>query len=87
MNDSNTDVCQHRVARASGPPDYLKDLAEIRSAVFGNTHPEKSLLVRMERVESRLAAIQKLSLATLCGVGTLLLKFIGTWLESLLRSS
>ncbi|MBU0637797.1 MAG: hypothetical protein KKB50_02955 [Planctomycetes bacterium] len=50
-------------------PMCLKDVREIRSVVFGNNHPEKSLLVRMERVESRLAAIQKLSLATLCGVG------------------
>ncbi|HPM23987.1 MAG TPA: hypothetical protein PLP66_08765 [Phycisphaerae bacterium] len=68
-------------------PTCLKDVREIRSAVFGNNHPEKSLLVRMERVESRLAAIQKLSLATLCGVGTLLLKFIGAWIEGLMKGS
>ncbi|MBP9024763.1 MAG: hypothetical protein KBH81_01305 [Phycisphaerae bacterium] len=68
-------------------PDCLKDVREIRSVVFGNGHPEKSLLVRMERVESRLAVIQKLSLATLCGVGTLLLKFVGAWIEGLMRGS
>lgn len=80
MGDSKPETCQFQ-------PTCLKDLGEIRSAVFGNSHPEKSLLVRMERVESRLAAIQKLSFATLCGVGTLLLKFIGTWLEGLMRGS
>ncbi len=68
-------------------PTCLKDVREIRSAVFGNNHPEKSLLVRMERVENRLAAIQKLSLATLCGVGTLLLKFVGAWIEGLIKGS
>ena len=66
-------------------PACLKDVHEIRSVVFGNGHPEKSLLVRMERVESRLAVIQRLSLATLCGVGTLLLKFVGVWIESLMK--
>lgn len=80
MNDPKSEFCQYQ-------PTCLKDLGEIRTAVFGNSHPEKSLLVRIERVESRLAAIQKLSLATLCGVGTLLLKFIGTWLEGLLQGS
>jgi len=41
----------------------------------------------MERVESWLAVIQRLSLATLCGVGTLLLKFVGAWIESLMKGS
>lgn len=68
-------------------PSCLKDVREIRSVVFGNGHPEKSLLVRIERVESRLAMIQRLSLATLCGVGTLLLKFVGAWIESLVKGS
>jgi hypothetical protein len=68
-------------------PGCRKDVREIRSVVFGNGHPEKSLLVRMERVESRLAVIQKLSLATLCGVGTLLLKFVGAWIEGLMKGS
>jgi hypothetical protein len=68
-------------------PACLKDVREIRSVVFGNGRPEKSLLVRMERVESRLAVIQKLSFATLCGVGTLLLKFVGAWIESLMKGS
>ena len=71
----------------SHEPACLKDVREIRSVVFGNGHPEKSLLVRMERVESRLAVIQKLSFATLCGVGTLLLKFVGAWIESLMKGS
>ena len=68
-------------------PSCLKDVREIRSVVFGNGHPEKSLLVRMERVESRLAVIQKLSFATLCGVGTLLLKFVGAWIEGLMKGT
>ena len=80
MSDHPQENCQFA-------PSCLKDLGAMRAAVFGNGHPEKSLLVRMERVESRLAAIQKLSLATLCGVGSLLVKFIGTWLESLLHGS
>jgi hypothetical protein len=61
--------------------DCRKTVAEVRAAVFGNGHPERSLLVRMERVETRLAAIQRLSFATLCGVGTLLIKVIGAWFE------
>ncbi len=85
MNDGKVD--QSRGSDCKYQPTCLKDLGEIRSAVFGNSHPEKSLLVRIERVESRLAAIQKLSLATLCGVGTLLAKFIGAWLEQFVKSS
>jgi hypothetical protein len=65
-------------------PDCRQTVAEIRAAVFGNGHPERSLLVRMDRVESRLAAIQKLSFATLCGVGTLLMKVLGAWFERML---
>lgn len=76
-----------RPAACPHEPACLKDVREIRSVVFGNGRPEKSLLVRMERVESRLAAIQKLSFATLCGVGTLLLKFVGAWIESLMKGS
>ncbi len=64
-------------------PECLRTIAKIRAVVFGNSHPEKSLLVRMERVETRLAVIQRLSLATLCGVGTLVLKFVGAWIERL----
>ncbi len=85
----NSDVPSTTAQPADCPhePTCLKDVREIRSVVFGNSHPEKSLLVRMERVESRLAAIQKLSFATLCGVGTLLLKFIGAWIEGLMKGS
>jgi len=64
--------------------DCRKTVAEIRAAVFGNGHPERSLLVRMERVETRLAAIQRLSFATLCGVGTLLIRVLGAWFERVL---
>jgi hypothetical protein len=78
MSDIKPDNC-------SQAPECLQDVREIRTAVFGNSHPEKSLLVRMERVEMRLAAIQKLSLATLCGVFTLLVKFVGAWFEGFLR--
>ena len=86
MNDDGTTPIA-RPADCPYEPTCLKDVREIRSAVFGNNHPEKSLLVRMERVESRLAAIQKLSLATLCGVGTLLVKLVGTWIEGLMKGS
>lgn len=80
MNDGGvqSDACQHEST-------CLRDVREVRSVVFGNGHPEKSLLVRMERVETRLGVIQKLSLATLCGVGTLVVKFIGAWLETLVH--
>lgn len=80
MSDTQDPTCPSE-------PSCLKDVREIRAVVFGNGHPEKSLLVRMERVESRLAVIQKLSFATLCGVGTLLLKFIGAWIEGLMKGS
>jgi hypothetical protein len=73
--------------KCSYEPACLKDVREIRSVVFGNGHPEKSLLVRMERVETRLTVIQRLSLATLCGVGTLLLKIVGAWVEELMKGS
>lgn len=78
MSDESPDSC-------SFDPSCRQDVREIRAAVFGNGHPEKSLLVRMERVESRLAAIHRMSFATLCAVGTLALKIIGTWVEVLLR--
>jgi len=65
----------------------LKDVHELRAVVFGNGRPEKSLLVRMERVESRLAVIQRLSLATLCGVGALLMRIVGAWIEGLMKGA
>ncbi len=86
MNSDGVPATTHPAA-CPHEPACLKDVREIRSVVFGNGHPERSLLVRMERVESRLAVIQKLSFATLCGVGTLLLKFVGAWIESLMKGS
>ncbi len=86
MSSDGVPVTTHPAA-CPHEPACLQDVREIRSVVFGNGHPEKSLLVRMERVESRLAVIQKLSLATLCGVGTLLLKFVGAWIEGLMKGS
>ena len=74
-----------RTESDGGRSECRKDVERIRAAVFGNSHPEKSLLVRMERVEGRLAVIQKLSFATLCGMATLLLKFVGAWLETLIK--
>ena len=68
-------------------PTCLKDVHELRAVVFGNGRPEKSLLVRMERVESRLAVIQRLSLATLCGVGALLMRIVGAWIEGLMKGA
>lgn len=62
-----------------------EDLDSVRAAVFGNGEPEKSLLVRMQRVEQRLATIHRMSLATLCGVGTLLVRLMGAWIEQLIR--
>ena len=62
-----------------------RDLEAVHAAVFGNGQPEKSLLVRMQRVEQRLGTIQRLSLATLCGVATLLMRIIGAWIEQMVR--
>ena len=62
-----------------------RDLEAVRAAVFGDGQPEKSLLVRMQRVEQRLGTIQRLSLATLCGVGTLIVRLMGAWIEQLIR--
>ncbi len=59
-------------------------LDEVREAVFGNGEPEKSLLVRMHQVERKLATIERISVMTLCGVGTLVIQFLGAWLEKLL---
>jgi len=62
-----------------------RDLESVRAVVFGDGEPEKSLLVRMQRVEQRLATIHRMSLATLCGVGTLLIRLASVWLEQLVR--
>ena len=62
-----------------------RDLEAVRNAVFGNGEPEKSLLVRMQRVEQRLATIHRMSLATLCGVGTLIVRLMGAWIEQMVR--
>ena len=62
-----------------------RDLESVRAVVFGDGEPEKSLLVRMQRVEQRLGTIQRLSLATLCGVGTLIVRLMGAWIEQLIR--
>ena len=63
----------------------VKDTAALRAAVFGNGEPEKSLLVRMDRVERKLCMIHRLSLATLCGVGTLLMRLVSIWAEQLFK--
>jgi len=65
--------------------EHRRDLEAVRAAVFGDGEPEKSLLVRMQRVEQRLTTIQRLSLATLGGVGALLVQLLGAWIEQLLR--
>lgn len=75
MSTPPTEECPHQ-------PECLRDVHAIRTAVFGNGHPEHSLLVRMQHVERRLSAIQKLSLATVCGVWALVVRFVGVWLES-----
>ena len=63
-----------------------RDLEAVHAAVFGDGQPEKSLLVRMQRVEQRLGTIQKVSVATLCGVGALLMRIVGAWVEQMVRS-
>lgn len=61
------------------------EVKKVGKAVFGNGHPEESLIVRVCNVEKKLTTIQKLSWVTVCGVGTLVLRFLGTWLETLIR--
>ena len=67
-------------------PECRDDVRMIKAEVFGNGHPGKSLLVRMERVEWKLSRIYAISIATLLGVGGLLVKFAFLWIESLLKS-
>lgn len=69
------------------PHGPCKAVQRVHSAVFGNGHPEESLIVRVCNVEKQLRAIKRLSWATLCGVGALLLKLVGAWLELKLRGS
>jgi len=66
-------------------PPSSEQLCKVVQAVFGNGRPEESLIVRVCRVEQKLSTIEKLSWATACGVGSLVLRFLGTWLESVLR--
>lgn len=61
------------------------DVRELRHAVFGNGSPEKSLLVRVDSIEKRLALVQRLCIFIACGVFGLLLKIAGTWLEGFVR--
>lgn len=61
------------------------DVQKVAKAVFGNGHPEQSLIVRVCGVERKLATIERLSWVTACGVGALLLRIVGAWLETLLR--
>ena len=61
------------------------EVEKVAKAVFGNGHPEESLIVRVCGVEKKLATIEKLSWATACGVGALVLRFVGVWVESLIR--
>ncbi len=75
MTDGHTHLCEQ----------CRRDLESVRAVVFGDGEPEKSLLVRMQRVEQRLTTIQRLSLATLCGVGTLIVRLMGAWIEQLIR--
>ena len=75
MTDGHTHLCEQ----------CRRDLESVRAVVFGDGEPEKSLLVRMQRVEQRLTTIQRLSLATLCGVGTLIVRLMGAWIEQLVR--
>ena len=62
-----------------------EQLCKVVQAVFGNGRPEESLIVRVCRVEQKLNTIEKLSWVTACGVGSLVLRFVGAWLESVLR--
>ena len=75
MTDGHTHLCEQ----------CRRDLESVRAVVFGDGEPEKSLLVRMQRVEQRLGTIQRLSLATLCGVGTLIVRLMGAWIEQIVR--
>lgn len=73
---------EHQPCDERSPRSCETMVNQLRVAVFGNGHPEHSLLVRMERVEQRLRAIQKLSLATVCGVWALVVKFVSAWIDA-----
>ncbi|MGD8453654.1 MAG: hypothetical protein PVJ57_17720 [Phycisphaerae bacterium] len=70
--------CQHE-------PECRQDLKQVRETVYGNGHPEKSLIMRVEFVERQLNTIRRMSLATLGGVGMLVGKLIFAWLETLVH--
>ena len=74
MSGSNG-KCEH--------PDCLKQLAQVRSTLYGNGHPEESLIVRVCNIEKQTRTTRRLLVATLSGVATLVLQVIGSWISKL----
>ena len=62
----------------------MTDVKVLRRAVFGNTDPGQSLVVRVERLEQQLMAMRRVSWATLCGVAGILLQALANWAFRLL---
>ena len=73
--------CQAGVAEER---ELCPEVEETHAAVFGNSVPEHSLLVRMCVLEKKIRVIERLSWITLCGVGALVLRIVGAWLERLM---
>lgn len=69
---------------APGLRGVKSDVKVLRRAVFGNTDPGQSLVVRVERLEQQLMAMRRVSWATLCGVAGILLQALANWAFRLL---
>lgn len=58
-------------------------LGAVHKAVFGNGKPGESMLVRIDRIERKMCALERLSWAILIGVGTVVVKMTAVWLTAI----
>ena len=56
--------------------ELCPEVEEVHAAVFGNGAPENCILVRLAVIEKKIKTVERLSWMLLCGVGSL----IGRWL-------
>lgn len=61
-----------------------EEVTRAGKALFGNGHPEQSVIVRLCNVERRLTVITRLSWIIACGVWAVLFKVFGSWIDALL---
>lgn len=65
--------------------EVCKEVKKVSAAVFGNGHPEESLIVRQYNVEKRLALHTRMLWVTLTGVWLVLFKVFGSWIDGIMR--